>query len=187
VIRANVAMATSYDHLQVALSVLIAVSASYVALDLAGRVTAASGWPRFAWFTGGATAMGIGIWSMHFTAMLALRLPVTVSYYWPTVILSLLVGILSSAFALHIASRQKMGRARAAYSRESGLRPCTTLGMAAMRLSAAMRFNPTIVALSVVLAMVFSLIAMLFAFDLREEARGTPSRKIVSSHRVYRR
>ena len=177
-------MATSYDHLQVALSVLIAVSASYAALDLAGRVTAASGWPRFAWFTGGATAMGIGIWSMHFTAMLALRLPVTVSYYWPTVILSLLVGILSSAFALHIASRQKMGRARAATSSilmGVGIAAVHYIGMAAMRLSAAMRFNPTIVALSVVLAIVFSLIALLFAFDLREEARGTPSRKIVSS------
>ena len=38
----------SYDDLQVALSVLLAVSASYAAIDLAGRVTVASGWVRFA-------------------------------------------------------------------------------------------------------------------------------------------
>ena len=38
------ALAGSYDHLQVSLSVLIAVAASYTPLDLAGRVTAASGW-----------------------------------------------------------------------------------------------------------------------------------------------
>ena len=43
---ANEVMLSSYDQLQVALSVLIAVSASYAALDLAGRVTAARGLSR---------------------------------------------------------------------------------------------------------------------------------------------
>src|SRR5881396_1285258 len=59
-------MTGSYDYLQVVLSVAIAISASYAALDLGGRVTAASGWVRRAWLIGGATAMGFGIWSMHF-------------------------------------------------------------------------------------------------------------------------
>ena len=62
---ANEVMLSSYDQLQVALSVLIAVSASYAALDLAGRVTAARGLTRSAWLTGGAVSMGIGIWAMH--------------------------------------------------------------------------------------------------------------------------
>ena len=183
-ISANTTMAASYDYLQVALSALIAVSASYAALDLAGRVTAASGWPRFTWFTGGATAMGIGIWAMHFTAMLAFRLPVPVGYHWPTVMLSLLAGILSSAFALHVASRQKMGWVQAFTSSVImgvGIAAMHYMGMAAMRLAAVMRFNPLIVVSSVVLAMVFSLAALLLAFDLREETRGTPSRKVVSS------
>jgi NO-binding membrane sensor protein with MHYT domain len=183
-ISANTTMAASYDYLQVALSALIAVSASYAALDLAGRVTAASGWPRFTWFTGGATAMGIGIWAMHFTAMLAFRLPVPVGYHWPTVILSLLAGILSSAFALYVASRQKMGWVQAFTSSVImgvGIAAMHYMGMAAMRLAAVMRFNPLIVVSSVVLAMVFSLAALLLAFDLREETRGTPSRKVVSS------
>ena len=71
-------MAGSYDHLVVVLSVLIAVLASYAALDLAERVTAARGAIRLAWLISGATAMGIGIWSMHFTGMLAFRLPVKI-------------------------------------------------------------------------------------------------------------
>ena len=62
---ANEVMLSSYDQLQVALSVLIAVSASYAALDLAGRVTAARGLTSSAWLTGGAVSMGIGIWAMH--------------------------------------------------------------------------------------------------------------------------
>src|SRR5437667_8697848 len=69
-ISASAAMTGSYDYLQVVLSVVIAISASYAALDLGGRVTAASGWVRRAWLIGGATAMGFGIWSMHFTGML---------------------------------------------------------------------------------------------------------------------
>ena len=45
-ISGNTALTGSYDLPQVALSVLIAISASYAALDLAGRVTATSGRAR---------------------------------------------------------------------------------------------------------------------------------------------
>jgi hypothetical protein len=64
----------SYDYRVVALSVVIAVLGSYVALDLGERVTAARGRVQLWWLIGGATAMGIGIWSMHYTAMPAFHL-----------------------------------------------------------------------------------------------------------------
>ena len=51
----------SYNYSLVALSVFIAVFASYAALDLASRVTAAGGWTRALWVLGGAGAMGTGI------------------------------------------------------------------------------------------------------------------------------
>jgi two-component system, sensor histidine kinase and response regulator len=177
-------MPGSYDHLQVFLSVVIAIAASYAALDLAGRVTAASGWARSVWLTGGAVAMGIGIWSMHFTGMLAFHLPVPVGYDWPTVLLSLLAAILSSVFALYVASRQKMGWVQALASSITlgvGIAGMHYLGMASMRLGAVCQFNPRIVTLSVVLAIVFSVAALLLAFDLREETKGTPLRKIASA------
>src|SRR5882724_7547818 len=103
----------SYNDALVALSVFIAIFASYAALDLAGRVTAASGWTRMAWLLGGAAAMGTGIWSMHYIGMLAFVLPIPVAYHWPTVLLSLLAAILASAVALGVVSRQKMGVFRA--------------------------------------------------------------------------
>jgi NO-binding membrane sensor protein with MHYT domain len=65
-------MTGSYDSLQVGLSVLIAISASYAALDLAGRVTATHGWARLVWLIGGAISMGVGMRAMHFVGMLAL-------------------------------------------------------------------------------------------------------------------
>ena len=98
----DLAMFGSYGYRLVALSVVIAVGASYAALDLVGRVTATRGRTRRVWLAGGATTIGLGIWSMHYIGMLALRLPVPVRYDWPTVPLSLLAAILASAVALYI-------------------------------------------------------------------------------------
>src|SRR5271165_3087818 len=107
------AMAGSYNDRLVTLSVVIAMLASYAALDLAGRVTSSRDGVRRVWLAGGAIAMGIGIWSMHYVGMLAFRLPVPVQYDWPTVLLSLLAAIFASAVALFVVSRQTMNHATA--------------------------------------------------------------------------
>src|ERR1035438_3748980 len=99
-IPAGTTLPGSYDPLIVALSVVIAAASSYAALDVAGRVTANKGWRFAAWFTCGSVAMGIGIWSMHFTAMLGFKLPVPVSYDWRTVLQSFFVAVLASSLAL---------------------------------------------------------------------------------------
>ena len=183
-VSANAAMTGSYDYSEVARSVLIAIAASYAALDLAGRVTAASGRVRLAWLSGGATAMGIGIWAMHFKGMLAFHLPVPVEYHWPTVLASLLVAILASAVALYVASRQKMGRVEAltgSVIMGGGIAGMHYIGMAAMRLPAITRYSPLLVIVSILLAILFSLIALLMAFDLREETRWSVPRRLGSA------
>src|SRR5258707_700262 len=90
----------TYNFGLVAVSVLIAVFAAYAALDLAGRVTAAHGAARIAWLGGGALAMGMGIWSMHYMGMEAFQLPVPVEYDWPTVLLSMVAAAFASAVSL---------------------------------------------------------------------------------------
>src|SRR5450759_3162675 len=125
----------SYNYALVALSVLIAIFASYAALDLAGRVTAARGWHRAVWLLGGAGAMGTGIWTMHYIGMLAFILPIPVAYHWPTVLLSLFAAILASVIALGVVSRQTMGsfRARtASIVMGAGIAIMHYIGMAAM-------------------------------------------------------
>ena len=125
-----------YDYRLVALSVVVAILASYAALDLAGRVTASRGRLRFAWLAGGATAMGIGIWSMHYIGMLAYSLPVTVSYHWPTVLWSLVAAVLASAIALFVISREAMGRVFTVIGgllMGSGIAAMHYIGMEAMR------------------------------------------------------
>src|SRR6266849_1757590 len=156
-------LAGSYDDLLVALSIVIAILASYAALDLARRVTAAQGRARILWLTGGATAMGFGIWSMHYIGMLAFRLPVPVQYDWPTVLLSLLAAILASAVALFVVSRREMGMGRAVLGSlfmGGGIAAMHYTGMAAMRLPAMTHYSTGVVALSVALAIVISLVAL---------------------------
>ena len=163
---------------------LIAIAASYAALDLAGRVTAARGRARSLWLAGGAVAMGIGIWAMQFKGMLAFRLPVAVEYHWPTVLASLLLTILASAVALYVVSRQKMGLVEAltgSVIMGGGIAGMHYIGIAAMRLPAITRFSPLLVAVSVLLAIFFSLVALLLAFDLREETRWAVRRKLGSA------
>jgi PAS domain S-box-containing protein len=183
-ISANTTLPWSYDYSEVARSVFIAIFASYAALDLAGQVTATRGRVRLAWLSGGAIAMGIGIWAMHFKGMMAFHLPVPVEYHWPTVLVSLLVAVLASAFALYVASQHKMRLLTAltcSVFMGAGIAGMHYIGMTAMRLPAVTRYSPLLVTCSILLAIVFSLIALLMAFGLREETRWSVPRRLASA------
>jgi PAS domain S-box-containing protein len=174
----------SYNDALVALSVLIAIFASYAALDLAGRVTAARGWTRAAWLLGGACAMGTGIWSMHYIGMLAFILPIPVAYHWPTVLLSLFAAIVASAIALYVVSREKMGAYRAAAGSVlmgAGIASMHYIGMAAMRLPAICHFDSFLVVLSVVFAVSISLAALWITFHFRDEKPGVRREKLAGA------
>src|SRR5438552_796508 len=86
-------VAGTYDAYLVALSYAVATFASYTALDLGGRIRASKGWARGAWLATASLAMGGGIWSMHFIAMLAFRMPIPVGYDLGLTALSLFVAI----------------------------------------------------------------------------------------------
>jgi PAS domain S-box-containing protein len=174
----------SYNYALVALSVLIAIFASYAALDLAGRVTAAGRWTRAIWLLGGAGAMGTGIWSMHYIGMLAFILPIPVAYHWPTVLLSLFAAILASVVALGVVSRQKMGWFRAlagSVLMGAGIASMHYIGMAAMRLPAVCQFNSFFVILSVVFAVLISLAALWITFHFRDKKTGIGWQKLTGA------
>ena len=174
----------SFDYRLVVLSVLIAMLASYAALDLGGRVTASRGRIRLIWLLGGSAAMGVGIWSMHYIGMLAYSLPVTVFYFWPAVLLSLLAAILASAIALFVVSRDEMGSMHIGVGgllMGIGIASMHYIGMEAMRLPAMCRYSSPLVSLSVVLAIVISLVALWLTFHLRTETKSMGWRKLASA------
>jgi PAS domain S-box-containing protein len=181
---AAVNLTGSYNYALVALSVLIAMFASYAALDLAGRITAAGGWTRVFWLLGGAGAMGTGIWSMHYIGMLAFILPIPVAYHWPTVLLSLLAAVLASVIALYVVSRQKMGASRAVAGSVlmgAGIASMHYIGMAAMRSPAICQFNSSLVVMSVVFAVLISFAALWITFHFRDEKTGIGPEKLAGA------
>jgi PAS domain S-box-containing protein len=152
-------LAASYDYRLVVLSFIISLFTSYTALSLAARVTANHGFMRVAWLMGGAFAMGIGIWCMHFIGMLAFRLPIPVYYHVPTVITSLAAAIAASAIALYVVSRRRLGLANLVVGSllmGSGIAAMHYIGMAAMRLAAMHYYKTELLIISIVLAVIIS-------------------------------
>jgi two-component system sensor histidine kinase/response regulator len=174
----------TYDSRLVGLSIVISICASYAALDLASRVTATRGWTQRAWLGGGATAMGIGIWSMHYIGMLAFTLPIPVSYDWPTVLASLLAAILASAVALYVVSQRRLNVWSATIGSlfmGAGIAAMHYVGMEAMRLQAMCAFSVPMVTLSIALAIVISFVALWLVFHVGEGIKGHLGRKIGSA------
>jgi NO-binding membrane sensor protein with MHYT domain len=98
-------MSGTYDPFLVALSVAVAILASFTALNLSGRLLAADRAARPWWLIAAAVALGGGIWSMHFIGMLALVMPMHATYdVWLT-LASLLLPILVVGAGLLILSR----------------------------------------------------------------------------------
>jgi diguanylate cyclase len=160
----------TYNLWLVAASLLIAMLASYTALDMAGRVSATQGRSAHWWLAGGSIAMGIGIWSMHFLGMLAFSLPIPMGYDPAITTLSLLIAIASSAFALWMVCQKELSGARlcvGAALMGAGVCLMHYTGMAAMRMMPGVHYNALLFSLSCAIAVAASGAALWIAFRLR--------------------
>jgi diguanylate cyclase len=178
-------LAIHYNIGLVMVSVLISIGASFAALSLSDRARAATtvGSRRF-WLAGGSVAMGVGIWSMHYLGMLALTLPVPVFYFWPTVLLSMLLAIAASSVALSVVSRERLTTRRLLVGgllMGTGIGAMHYTGMAAMRSSAMEHYNPLIVILSVIAAAGFSWLALWIAFASRRNEQDEAGMRMAGS------
>jgi diguanylate cyclase (GGDEF)-like protein len=164
-------MPSIYNHWLVALSILVAMLVSYTGLRLAGRVAANEGHGASIWVGIGAIAMGIGVWSMHFIGMLAFSLPIPLAYDIPTTLASLAVAILTSGFALAITRGQRLTSARlggSALAMGAGIATMHYLGMGAIAIVPAISYDPLLVAISILIAVSASFVALWLFFRLRE-------------------
>jgi PAS domain S-box-containing protein len=157
----------------VVLSIGVAIFASYVALNLAYSVSQAKGKAQLAWLVGGAVAMGVGIWSMHFVGMLAFEMPgMDMAYDVPLMLLSVCVAILASAVALYIISRARvtfLSLYVGGVSMASAIAGMHYIGMFSMRMAARIQWNIYLVALSIAIALVASFAALLICINLRNK------------------
>ena len=170
----NTLMPSSYNLFVVAASFAIAMLASYVTLDLARRVRTAQRRVGLAWWAAGSIVMGTGIWSMHFLGMQAFRLPIEIGFAGGLTLLSWLAAVGASAMALHLASRADFGwvpLALGALVMGAGISGMHYIGMAAMEMSPGIVWNPGLVALSVLVAVLASASALLI-FQLLRRVRS---------------
>jgi NO-binding membrane sensor protein with MHYT domain len=178
----------SYNYPVAALAVCISVLASYTALDLAERISASYGMVRRqVWLISGGVVLGIGIWSMHFTAMWAFRIPAPVEYYWPLVLLSFLEVVVASIIALAVVSRKTLGmRAAMAGSlfQGAGISGLHYMAMASMRMPAMCHYSLPIVGLSVLVAVAGSLLSLWLTFLFGNRPTGGKLRKIAMPART---
>ena len=166
-------MTGTYSYWLVLLSVLVATLASYTALDLASRITAAKGRSATLWLVGGAFSMGTGIWSMHFIGMLAFSLPVPMGYDVPVTLFSMAIAILVSGFALYMVSRDKFTPRNLLIGgvlMGLGIASMHYTGMAAMQTSPPIQYEPVLFAASIAIAIAASLAALAIAFTLRTDS-----------------
>jgi PAS domain S-box-containing protein len=183
-------MRSSYSIQLVILSYIVAALASHVTLSLAQRLRPMDGtrdahrplyWP---WIVGGAFSMGTGIWSMHFIGMLAFHLPIQVAYDLPLTATSWLIAVIVSGFALHrfhLNDTTVRGIAVPGVFIGIGISAMHYTGMAAMRMSPDIDYDPLLFLASVLIAIVASMTALGIAFSLPDGQRGKRWHKIAAA------
>lgn len=160
----------SYSSSLVLISLCVAILASYTALDLTGRIATAKGRAAWLWMGGGALAMGIGVWSMHFIGMLAFSLPIDLGYDLALTAFSLLIAVLSSGFALWLVSQPSLPWQQLAFGAlimGTGIACMHYTGMAALRMLPGIDYDPTLFGASLLIAVAASAAALWIAFRLR--------------------
>jgi NO-binding membrane sensor protein with MHYT domain len=159
----------------VALSFLVAVLGSYVAMLAAAGIKAETrdGEIRVGYVLIGAVAMGgVGIWSMHFIGMQAQELPFEVGYQLGLTLLSFLVAAGFSGWAFWFIGRERFTLFRCltgGVATGLGVVSMHYVGMSAMRMPAVLAWNLPMVMLSVFIAVIAASAALWLAFNTQNE------------------
>ncbi|MBG9735475.1 hypothetical protein ABD86_23880 [Paenibacillus alvei] len=164
----------TYDMFLVIVSYLIAVTASYSALDLASRISMSKGSKRIIWLVCGATSMGLGIWSMHFVGMLSMSLPVKVSYHIDDVVISVILAISVSSISLFTIARKNIGIMELVLSgllMAVGISGMHYVGMEAMMIG--IIYDTSLVILSVAISVSASAVALWLLFYFRKDQQDS--------------
>ncbi|WP_033541796.1 bifunctional diguanylate cyclase/phosphodiesterase [Planococcus sp. CAU13] len=173
----------TYNWPLVFLSIGVAVFSAFVALDISTRLAVSGRKTRNRWIFAGALVLGLGIWAMHFIAMLAFHLSMDVTYNVAIVLLSILPALVSCWIAFYIISRSLNSWKSlliGAFFIGTGIISMHYIGMEAMQMGADITYDPLLWGLSAVIAFATSLAALYLLFQLRDLS-GFHWRKIGSA------
>lgn len=158
----------SWDPILIGISFVVAFIAAFVALDSATKIGASNVRGALFWRVCGGATLGMGIWSMHFVGMLAMKMPIMMRYDIALTIASFLVAIIAATLALNIAvTIEKLSFFRLALSTivlSSGVISMHSLGMMALTDHLILTWNTPRLLLSIVIAFFASGFALWLAF-----------------------
>ncbi|MDY0410109.1 EAL domain-containing protein [Virgibacillus soli] len=160
----------SYNYYIVTLSILIAILASYAALNITAKISYAKGKSKFFWLFSGSIVMGSGVWSMHFVGMLAFHLHVPMKYDISLTLISMLASVVSSFIAFYITMPKNINRIKIVLGgliMASGIVAMHYIGMAAMIMPVKLTYDKFLLLLSVVIAFIASYAALFLFLQFR--------------------
>ena len=161
----------TFGWLTPVLSYAMACIGAALGLRCTVRALGATGRSRRNWLLTAASAIGTGIWTMHFVAMLGFGVSGTeIRYNVPLTLLSLLVAmVVVGAGVFAVGYGRDRGRALAIGGLTTGLGVASMhyLGMAALRLHGDVHYDPALVGLSVVIAVVAATAALWAALNIK--------------------
>ncbi|EPG66040.1 MHYT domain-containing protein [Leptospira wolffii] len=176
----------TYNPWLVALSILIAIFASYIALQIVVKNIPESAPPitKYLVLSAASLALGCGVWSMHFIGMLSFQLCTTVEYDKSLTILSMVPSLFASTIALSLVRRPKISAAELILGGVcvgSGIGAMHYTGMAAMEMTAFLRYDPWFFALSIIVAVILAIVSLWVRFGLEGLRLGSQWPSIIAA------
>ncbi|MGC1508468.1 MHYT domain-containing protein [Ketobacter sp.] len=148
----------------VVLSVLIAIFKSSMALHLSSQARSTINQQQrgITLFTG-SLAQGGGVWAMHFIGMLAFDLCTPVEYDLTLTFLSMIPSVAASVVALQLNSKQQITFTQlltGGVLMGAGIGSMHYIGMSGMVMAPALRYDPWIFSVSVLVAVLLAFVAL---------------------------
>lgn len=175
----------SWDPVLIGISFVVAFIASFIALDSAGKVAISSRRESTFWRLSGGATLGMGIWSMHFIGMLAMKMSMPINYHFSLTAFSFLIALISATLAINIAiSGQTLSARRlivATSLLSTGVVTMHYVGMVAIVEHVAIRWQFSLILLSVVIAIIASGIGLWLAFHLRQNTRRALINRLIAA------
>lgn len=175
----------SWDPVLIGISFVVAFIASFIALDSAGKVAISNRRESTFWRLSGGATLGMGIWSMHFIGMLAMKMSMSINYHFSLTAFSFFIALISATLAINIAisgntlSTKRLVVATGILS--SGVVTMHYVGMYAIIEHAAILWSHSLILLSVMIAIVASGVGLWLAFHLRQNTRRALINRLVAA------
>ncbi|MCO4162500.1 EAL domain-containing protein [Citrobacter youngae] len=175
----------SWDPVLIGISFVVAFIASFIALDSAGKVAISNRRESTFWRLSGGATLGMGIWSMHFIGMLAMKMSMPINYHFSLTAFSFLIALISATLAINIAiSGQTLSARRlivATSLLSTGVVTMHYVGMVAIVEHVAIRWQFSLILLSVVIAIIASGIGLWLAFHLQQNTRRALINRLIAA------